>query len=261
MRGSKIFFLVLIVAILNIDYVLSHPKKLLVKKTSKPKTPTTGGKKVSGRPGFINIGPFTSMKKATIQKPASVSLHLAHVFPWSSISACVDKYAKKNQWSTELNNFINEIFQIDDVAEAPTKWLNGGKPDSNSFITHEEYLEDMDASPSLGLGPTATMIDQNRHMKIETKKELKNRDITKIKRYLNSAPANLRYGEAKANIKVNDRLDPMGDSLEELSPKEELLFLRYVDCGQTNKEHFGTDGQYYYIPSSSSPNGLIKEPY
>lgn len=269
MRGSKIIFLVLVAVIVDIDNILCHPNPSPAgtKRTVRPISATA-------RPAFILTGPFDTgansmkeqIKRNSLQ--ASPTLHLAHVFPWSSIEACVIQYWNNNQF-TKLDQFVKEIFTVDNSAQAPTKWtrLNGRlTPESTSFITHKKYLRRMPASPSLRLGNTATMFDQNTHMKNVAKTALKNRDSTTLLTYLQSAPANLRYGEGAANIRVNDRLDPMGHprpnrgAYEVLSAKEGRLLIWYNDCGSSQKAHYGSDGNYLLIPSSSSRHGEIRQP-
>merc|ERR1712223_378194 len=100
------------------------------------------------------------------------------------------------------------------------------------------------------------MLDQNTQMKQIALTARRNGNINALKKYLNGAPANLRFGEAKANVAVNDRLDPMGNQNERLTAKELRLLERYEDCGLTNKEWFGTANNEIRIPSSSSVNGL-----
>ena len=121
MRGSKIILLVLVAVIVDIDNILCHPN------------PSPAGTKrrvppISSmvRPSFILTGPFetgTSSMKEEIKRnslPARPSLHLALVFPWSSIEACVIQYWNDNQF-TKLDQFVRDIFTVDNSAQAPTK--------------------------------------------------------------------------------------------------------------------------------------------
>jgi len=266
MRTSHILFLALLVCFLGIDHVLSHPKRLKVKKPTKPNRPTIAPKK---RPAFVHTGPLQDLKKTNSMKrrilrnsATGTTLHLAHVFPWSSINACVDQYLK-NRRITELDNFIGEIFEVDLVAQAPTRWLPGGRPDPTSRVTHDQYLRSTDATRSVvGTGTAKpTMLDQNTKMEQMALTARRNGNINELKKYLNSAPANLRFGEATANVAVNDRLDPMGNLNERLTAKESRLLDRYEACGLTDKEWFDTDINGIHIPSSSSVNGLISDPY
>jgi len=260
----------MLVFFLHIDHVLSHPKRLKVKRPTKPTRPTIPPKKRPAfRPAFLHTGPLqdlkntNSMKSRILRNSATgTTLHLAHVFPWSSINACVDYYWKNRQ-TNKLDNFIMEIFEVDRAAIAPTKWLTGGNPDPRSSVTHDQYLRITDAARSVvGMGTAnPTMLDQNTQMKQIALTARRNGNINALKKYLNSAPANLRFGEATANVAVNDRLDPMGNQNERLTAKESRLLDRYENCGLTDKEWFDTDNNGIHIPSSSSVNGLISDPY
>lgn len=278
MPSSKIIFLLLAAVIVDIDNVLCHPKPSPAgtKRRSRPISAIT-------RPAFVLTGSFdtgpNSMKnQIEANSPPTTTLHLAHVFPWKSIQACVIQYWNNNQFA-ELDRFVKDIFTVDKSAQAPTRWSTATKPDSTSFITHENYLRRMPASPSgrfsfrhsairlsPGLRHTATMLDQNTYMKNEARNALNNRDSNTLLKYLQSAPANLRYGEETANRIVNDRFDPMGrppgrgPAYEILSRKEGKLVIWYNACGKTKKDHYKTSNNYLHIPSSSSRHGEIRQP-
>ena len=61
-------------------------------------------------------------------------------------------------------------------------------------------------------------------------------DINEILKLLNSAPANLRYGYARANVQIQAYVDPMGNDEKELTYKEKAMLYA------THTNRFGNNG-------------------
>ena len=51
----------------------------------------------------------------------------------------------------------------------------------------------------------------------------------KFRSYVNSAPANLRYGDPKQNSAIGKFVDPMGDQNQKMTPKEKQWHIMFDD--------------------------------
>ena len=51
----------------------------------------------------------------------------------------------------------------------------------------------------------------------------------KFRSYVNSAPANLRYGDPKQNSAIGKFVDPMGDQNQKMTPKEKQWHIIFDD--------------------------------
>lgn len=151
-------------------------------------------------------------------------LHLAHVFPWAGIDACVDEYW--NNQNLQLKNLVDTIFKPDNNAVAAKIWTkktrrNGDNiPNKSSMKKHTStsYL-----GQNLKLENTDMLIRAHSVCKKGGKKN-------ECKVLLYNAPANLRFGLGKPNIAISDRLDFMGDSNGRITTKEHDLITIMEDC-------------------------------
>jgi len=169
---------------------------------------------------------------------------LNHVYSWLSIRASVNDeveaaYKAKlgvSSTKTELNQLADKIFEKDLKAVVNLDYFKKS-PSSKSHIS---YLR------SGSVTNTKDLEDLNKDMLIEAKLHIKNLDFTstskavknlnakeikELLQVLNSAPANLRYGESRTNGSIQDFIDLMGDKNGKPTTKETEL----VDLGLKSK--------------------------
>jgi len=205
---------------------------------------TKYGIKSSWRPAFKNnvkTGFRDAHGKALGTKNfvAGTKHSLNHVYSWLSIRASVNDeveaaykaklgvLSKKNN----LNQLAEKIFEKDLKAVVNLDYFKKS-PSSKSHIS---YLK------SGSVTTTKDLEDLNKDMLIEAKQHIKNLDFTstakavknlnakeikELLQVLNSAPANLRYGESRTNGSIQDFIDLMGDNTGKPTTKEtELVVL------------------------------------
>jgi len=156
---------------------------------------------------------------------------LDHVYSWLSIRASVNDEVQKAfnaklgpGSKKKLNELAEDIFEKDPNAVVNLDYYK--KPPSSK--SHILYLR----SGSVG---TKNLENVNSDMLVEAKQHIKNLDfssnsatlkkananeIDKLLRILNSAPANLRYGDSRTNGSIQDFVDLMGDKNGKPTPKE-----------------------------------------
>ena len=143
--------------------------------------------------------------------------HLAHVVSWSDIEAIVNAWnAAGQQAGWDLVPFVNFLTEVDTQAcvynpQIPT-----------ACTLHTTILNN-----NIG-GQWGTLNALNTAIRNTVVNEINNGNpITPIpyfiKRLLNSAPANLRYGTGQINVSIQGWTDPMGDNTKGLTTKEKSL--------------------------------------
>merc|ERR1712141_306288 len=94
----------------------------------------------------------------------------------------------------------------------------------------------------------------------------------KLKKLLNSAPANLRLASGIRNVGISDRLDPLGNKQRKWTAKEQDLNAKFgtgigacaakyqdiVAVCQGGADYCHSDATGMYVVSSSSPSKYIK---
>lgn len=265
--SCKIIFLFCAFSVLNVEHVLTL------------------------RPAFMTTEhrPFFELKKTILNygQLQPNDIHLAHVFPWSAIEECVDKYwgpTAAPQNVKGLNDFIKLIFKVDTVAQVPTRFDRSENPVINSFTDQANYLAGMPVmkvdpktKKSIKVGDMLTTNTQmeNKALNIVTLKHSSysvQKNKKQLKRLLNSAPANLRLASGVSNVDISDRLDPLGNKQEKLTTKEQDLngkfgrgigacAAKYQDIVAVCKGgaaycHSKANG--LYVSSSSSRSKLVK---
>jgi len=162
---------------------------------------------------------------------------LNHVYAWLSIRASINDevekaYKAKQGVSTikkDLNELAEKIFETDSKAEVNFDYYFKKKTSDK----HISYLR------SGAVNGLQDLEDLNDDMLLEAKQHIASLDfkstpapakntnlIKELLKVLNSAPANLRYGESRTNSSIQDFLDLMGDSTGEPTTKEiELVVL------------------------------------
>jgi len=167
---------------------------------------------------------------------------LNHVYSWLSIRASVNDeveaaYKAKlgvSSTKTKLNQLADKIFEKDLKAVVNLDYFKKS-PSSKSHIS---YLR------SGSVTTTKDLEDLNKDMLIEAKQHIKNLDFTstskavknlnameikELLQVLNSAPANLRYGESRTNGSIQDFIDMMGDKNGKPTTKETQLVVLGLD--------------------------------
>ena len=159
---------------------------------------------------------------------------LNHVYAWLSIRASVNDAVEKaykaklgvSTTKTELNQLAEKIFKKD-----PNAVVNFDYFKKKSSVKHTSYLL------SGKINSIQDLDDLNGDMLLEAKAHIASLDfkstpaptilnaylITELLKVLNSAPANLRYGESRTNSSIQDFLDLMGDSNGKPTTKETKL--------------------------------------
>ena len=163
------------------------------------------------RPQWIN-GVDVKFKIATPFIKQYSNPHLAHVVSWSDIEAIVNKWnADGQQVAWDLVPFANFLTEVDTQAcvynppgQFPTK-----------CTPHATILNN-------NMGTLAALNTAIRNAVVN---EIINfrPDVALIKRLLNSAPANLRYGTGRINVSIQGWTDPMGNFNKKLTFKERSM--------------------------------------
>ena len=248
--------------------------------------------------GNGNDGLFNDIKAEIIKKSATrldgYSLHLAHVFPWAAIDKCIGRYISgpyANQ--TVVTEIVEITFEIDTQAVVPKSWKRRKQrrkeiqtrketkktrkqvkkesmntreeinsetgdfiPDSNEIVLHAMYVG-------------ANLVRVNEYLLGEALKKCQIQtgglNEYECKEFLNSAPANLRYGLGRHNIAISNRLDLMGDASGKITTKEKRLIAIMEDCYTTIEEWCGRRNPYcvsnkqgkFGIRSSSSYHTFV----
>jgi len=187
------------------------------------------GTSIGARPQFNPTSPLVrGFKTASFNNPAQqvVGVHsLDHVYAWNNILHDLsiqmkDSYDTQDRSFVRQLNFIDNLFRIDPNAVVNTHYFN----QAAALILHSAYLDANNAR--LGDGPyfgqpglnditkqeaiaLLANLDFSRPETIQMKNA--NRDnIKALLSKLNSAPANLRYGDASTNSAIGESMDPMG---------------------------------------------------
>ena len=201
---------------------------------------TKYGIKSSWRPAFKNnvkTGFRDAHGKALGIKNfvAGTKHSLNHVYSWLSIRATVNDevdlaYKAKLGVSSKKNN-LNQLAEI--IFEKDPK-----------AVVNFDYIKKIPSKPHIsylrsGDVGIQDLEDLNDDMLIQAKLHIKNLDfkstpaptiknayeINELLKILNSAPANLRYGESRTNGSIQDYIDLMGDNTGKPTTKENELAL------------------------------------
>merc|ERR1711981_1294318 len=131
---------------------------------------------------------------------------------WKSIDVIVDAWAKGGK-ALNLVSFVKYVTEVDEEA---CVW-NGNIP--NKCTTHKQILHHNKKI----LEKLNTAIRNKVVTIIGKTGKPSPQDVKDIKEYLNSAPANLRYGKYSKNRSIQNFVDPMGDKNNVLTTKEKSM--------------------------------------
>jgi len=150
--------------------------------------------------------------------------HLAHVVSWKGIETIVNAWNKAGkQAAWDLRPFAEYLFEVDTEACV----YNPNNP-KHTCVPHTKILNNNKGA----------LMKKNTAMRTKVLAEInKNQpDIDEIKKLLNSAPANLRYGSTQINGNIQGWLDPLGDNTNGLTTKEKsLIYVTDDKCFNYNK--------------------------
>lgn len=214
------------------------------------------------RPPF-EPGVETLFKQAQ-QIPKNGGFDLCHVTSWNTIQNEFLKYDSKNQTNkgflqrmsekdpevaNEVNYFLHNLFTVDTKAVAP-------RIDKNAnweYVPHSTIINYENKKAK----KYKSLTDINNRLKDQAL-QLTNKDIFDVTANdlliqncdliksalaaMNSAPANLRYGDANVNRNINVQTDPMGDEKGNITDMEKVILACYKECavdGQTCKSSTG----------------------
>ena len=62
---------------------------------------------------------------------------------------------------------------------------------------------------------------------------------------MNSAPANLRYGDANVNRNIGVQTDPMGDEKGNITDMEKVILACYKECAVDGQTCKSSTGRYF----------------
>ena len=153
--------------------------------------------------------------------PRDSGIDLSHVISWSYIDYAIDRLMYDPD---TMKTFISYVTDVDEEA---VFWVINPNLDVNETpIRHKELLlyndtvlfklnskirEESYENINYARHPNGTFVGTS------------GEKLDKIKTLLNSAPANLRYGVATINRKIQDNIDPMGTEEKKLTSKERVL--------------------------------------
>jgi len=161
---------------------------------------------------------------------------LDHVYSWLSIRASVNDEVRKAFTAqlgpgpkAALNALAAEIFEIDPNAVVNLDYYKK----TSSSKSHVLYLRSGSVVGTQNLeNVNANMLNEamqhiqnlnfigNNILTVLANKNANANEIVKLLRILNSAPANLRYGDSRTNGSIQDFVDLMGDKNGKPTPKE-----------------------------------------
>ena len=137
--------------------------------------------------------------------------HLAHVLSWSAICGIVENFFNKNKFSLMRSMVIN-LFKVDKAAQV---WINSiGK--EKKTLPHRTYIGKAILIENTEFETEAKKIVND----WEAGKDKDNATVSRFRLLVNSAPANLRYGDPNINSGIGKYLDPMGDINQKMTCKE-----------------------------------------
>lgn len=185
--------------------------------------------------------------------------HLAHVLSWYAICDAVDSLFEQKGGFDLIEAMVGNLFTIDSDAQV---WIEdrSGKP--KKAISHQDYMGTTIVAENTAFRQEAEKI-------VQDWKKGKNKDaatVTIFRSLVNSAPANLRYGEPNINSGIGKLLDPMGDVNQKKTKKEdnlEIMFGYDLECQPSdptkttckrcncrdacNTSSASEDGKNYYV--------------
>lgn len=179
------------------------------------------------------------------------SVHLAHVHSWQQIRDLTTVYIQGKSWM-QLIQSVQLLFQVDRSAVV---WVRSGG--SMQSLSHRSYM-----SPSLVTLNAQYLRSALKYIN-DIKKLPSKSNVVDLLTVLNSAPANLRYGQGPINSSIQGKLDPMGNSNQKMTAKEKRWLSIYRDmpksvrsgtscsrcsCSKAVWSSSATsDGQNYYV--------------
>jgi len=214
------------------------------------------------RPHF-EPGVETLFKKAQ-QIPKNGGFHLCHVMSWNTIKDEFLKYSKKQEEKGFLQRmsekdknvigdvkyFLNNLFDVDKNAVAPKidKNANWDYVFHSNIINYRnnrapKYKSLKDISEKLKA--QALQLTDKKVFDVtadDTDSVIQNCDLIKSAlAAMNSAPANLRYGDGVVNKEIGVYSDPMGNKKGDTTDREKVILACYKDCDgqQTCKSSTG----------------------
>ena len=154
---------------------------------------------------------FKKQCKQFQQLPNSCNgAHLAHVASWYDICVAAENFFNRGDF-VSMQRLVAALFLIDTGAQV---WIKAGN--QKSALSHQTYMGNV-------------ILQKNTEFENATKKIVdnwkagKDRDDTTVNNFrllVNSAPANLRYGDPNINSGIGKYLDPMGDINQKMTCKE-----------------------------------------
>ena len=141
-------------------------------------------------------------------------VHLAHVASWNAICHKAENLHKKRRFAA-MKTMVNLLFTIDTNARV---WVRSAN--SRKALSHEAYMEKAIKDKSEKIFREAKQIvnDWAKGKNIND-----DATVSSFRSLVNSAPANLRYGNGGLNSGIGSAMDPMGDQNQKMTDKERKL--------------------------------------
>ena len=154
---------------------------------------------------------FKKQCKQFQQLPNSCNgAHLAHVASWYDICVAAENFFNRGDF-VSMQRLVAGLFLIDTGAQV---WIKAGN--QKRALSHRTYMGNVILQKNTEFEKAAKKI-------VDNWKKGKDRDDTTVNNFrllVNSAPANLRYGDPNINSGIGKYLDPMGDINQKMTSKE-----------------------------------------
>ena len=234
--------------------------------------------KKTKRPDFTNkVDEEFSKIRETIMKDTcksnfwclvllKLALHRCHVFPYATIRDIMVDNWKSNP--EVLKRLVTAIFLWDTESYTVKRWYGEGYviPDYITDRRGEELLLIPHAVHAQFDTVYASVKKLNEDMEKEAENAcLKDKNDNECLKLLNSAPANLRWGWEKLNVKIGDNLDFMGGeeipnlalTTGELTEREKGLLILFMECkGKMEPCIYSIKEPKTYCLVEEGPHGL-----
>lgn len=141
-------------------------------------------------------------------------VHLAHVVSWSAICHKAENLYNRRHFAA-METMVTVLFRIDTNAHV---WTGPANPKKS--LSHEVYMEKAIKDKSEKIFREAKQIvnDWAKGKNIND-----DATVSSFRSLVNSAPANLRYGNGGLNSGIGSAMDPMGDQNQKMTRKERYM--------------------------------------
>jgi len=147
--------------------------------------------------------------------------HISHVRSWKMIKKLTEDAIKNEDWD-HLKEHVKLLFTIDREAVV---WYRAGAENLPSSISHLKYLtNDLIRLNYRYRELSLCLVDALKYRNGDDYKNLWTNDLLG---YMNSAPANLRWGVGTINKGIGQNLDPMGNDERLFTEKEYKWYSKF----------------------------------